>query len=43
VDELVFLDDHPPNIEAARALGWHGRVFHHAAQAEAELRAAGWL
>lgn len=43
VEELVFLDDHPPNIEAARALGWHGRVFHHAAQAEAEMRAAGWV
>ena len=43
VHELVFLDDHGPNIEAARAQGWHGRVFHHAAQAEAEMRAAGWL
>lgn len=43
VEELVFLDDHPPNIEAARALGWHGRVFRTAAQAEAEMRAAGWL
>lgn len=43
VEELVFLDDHPPNIEAARALGWHGRVFRSAAQAEAEMRAAGWL
>lgn len=43
VHELVFLDDHAPNIEAARALGWHGRVFRDAAQAEAELRAAGWL
>ena len=43
VEELVFLDDHAPNIEAARALGWHGRVFRNAAQAEAEMRAAGWL
>lgn len=43
VEELVFLDDHPPNIEAARALGWHGRVFRNAVQAEAEMRAAGWL
>ncbi len=42
-DELVFLDDHPPNIEAARAAGWHGVVFRNAAQAEAELRAAGWM
>ena len=43
VKELVFLDDHPPNIEAARALGWHGHVFRSAAQAQAEMRAAGWL
>lgn len=43
VDELVFLDDHPPNIEAACAAGWHGRVFVDAGQAEADLRAAGWL
>ena len=43
VEELVFLDDHPPNIEAARALGWHGHVFRSAAQAQAEMRAAGWL
>lgn len=42
-DELVFLDDHAPNIMAARAAGWHGVVFHDAAQAEAEMRAAGWL
>ncbi len=42
-DELVFLDDHPPNIDAARAAGWHGVVFRDAAQAEAEMRAAGWL
>lgn len=41
--ELVFLDDHAPNIEAARSAGWHGRVFHSSAQAEAEMRAAGWL
>jgi putative hydrolase of the HAD superfamily len=43
VQELVFLDDHAPNIEAARVLGWNGRVFRSAAQAEAEMRAAGWL
>lgn len=42
-DELVFLDDHAPNIMAARAAGWHGVVFHDAAQAEAEMRTAGWL
>jgi len=43
VEELVFLDDHGPNVEAARALGWNALQFHTAAQAEAEMRAAGWL
>jgi len=42
-EELVFLDDHEPNIVAARAAGWHGVHFQHAAQAEAALRAAGWV
>ncbi|WP_395703822.1 HAD family hydrolase [Aquabacterium sp.] len=41
-DELVFLDDHPPNIAAARAAGWQGIHFQDAAQAEREIRAAGW-
>lgn len=36
-DDLVFLDDHPPNVEAARALGWHAIRFADAAQAEREL------
>ncbi|MDP2008340.1 MAG: HAD family phosphatase [Rubrivivax sp.] len=43
VEELVFLDDHRPNVEAARSLGWRALQFHDAAQAEAEVRAAGWL
>jgi HAD superfamily hydrolase (TIGR01509 family) len=43
VDELVFLDDHLPNVEAARALGWNALPFTTAAAAEADLRAAGWL
>ena len=42
-EELVFLDDHDPNVAAARALGWNALQFHNAAQAEAEMRAAGWL
>lgn len=42
-EELVFLDDHRPNVETARALGWNALHFTHAAQAEAELRAQGWL
>lgn len=43
VDELIFMDDHAPNVEAARKLGWRALQFHDAAQAEAEVRAAGWL
>jgi len=42
-EQLVFLDDHLPNVQAARALGWHALHFSSAAQAEAELRANGWL
>ncbi len=41
--QLVFLDDHLPNVQAARALGWHALHFSTAAQAELELRANGWL
>jgi putative hydrolase of the HAD superfamily len=41
--ELVFLDDHAPNVEAARAAGWHALQFRNAAQAEAQMRQAGWL
>lgn len=40
--DLVFLDDHAPNIEAAREAGWRGVVFSDARQAEAELRSLGW-
>lgn len=40
--QLVLLDDHAPNIAAARAAGWQGIVFSDAAQAEAELRDGGW-
>jgi putative hydrolase of the HAD superfamily len=40
--ELVFLDDHPANVAAARAAGWNALLFRDAAQAEADLRAAGW-
>jgi len=41
--ELVFMDDHEPNVEMARSLGWNAFVFRDAAQARAELAAAGWL
>ena len=40
--ELVFFDDHPANVAAARAAGWQALLFSDAAQAEADLRAAGW-
>jgi putative hydrolase of the HAD superfamily len=42
-DELVFLDDHLPNVLAARALGWHALHFSTAATAEAAMRDAGWM
>ncbi|MGN6529161.1 MAG: HAD family hydrolase [Burkholderiaceae bacterium] len=39
---LLFLDDHAPNIAAARAAGWQAILFQDAAQAEAEVAALGW-
>jgi len=39
---LLFLDDHEPNIVAARAAGWQAVHFLDAAQAEGEVRALGW-
>ena len=41
-DELVFMDDHVPNVEAALTMGWHAFHFTGAAQAEAVLRQRGW-
>ncbi len=40
--ELLFLDDHGPNVAAAQAAGWQALQFHDAAQAERDIRAAGW-
>jgi putative hydrolase of the HAD superfamily len=40
--QLLFLDDHLPNVAAARAAGWQAVHFVDAAQAEAESRALGW-
>ena len=40
--DLVFLDDHAPNVEAAQALGWHALQFRDAAQAAAALRSQGF-
>lgn len=41
--ELLFFDDHPPNVAAARAAGWQAEVFTTAAAAEAALRERGLL
>jgi putative hydrolase of the HAD superfamily len=40
--DLLFVDDHLPNIEAAREAGWQAIHFVDAAQAQAEARALGW-
>ena len=40
--DLVFLDDHEPNVEAARAAGWRALHFVDAASCEAALRRFGW-
>ncbi len=42
-DELVFLDDHLPNVLAARAMGWSALHFSDAAAAETTMRDAGWM
>lgn len=36
--DTVFIDDHPPNVEAAQALGLHTVLFQDARQCEAALR-----
>jgi len=35
--DLLFLDDHLPNVQAAQGLGWQALQFTHAAQARALL------
>ena len=40
--ELVFIDDHLPNVLAAQALGWNALQFSSAAQVEVDLREQGW-
>lgn len=39
----LFIDDHPVNVEQARALGWQALHFKDAASCEAGLQAAGCL
>jgi len=41
-EQLLFVDDHLPNIVAAKAAGWQAVHFVDAAQAEAEVLALGW-
>jgi putative hydrolase of the HAD superfamily len=36
---LIFLDDHPQNVEGAKALGWQALLFRNAEQARTELEA----
>jgi putative hydrolase of the HAD superfamily len=43
LEHAVFLDDHPGNIAAARALGWNALHFETAAQASEGLRDLGYL
>ena len=43
LDQALFIDDHPANIEAARSFGWQALRFESAAQCEAALRRNGWL
>jgi putative hydrolase of the HAD superfamily len=41
--QLLFIDDHEGNVDAARGLGWQALHFRSSAQAEADLRALGFL
>ncbi len=41
--EIVFLDDHSANIEAAAGRGWQALLFTTPDAAEAALRERGWL
>lgn len=41
--DCVFLDDHAPNVAAARSLGWQAHRFTHANAARHDLRMLGLL
>jgi HAD superfamily hydrolase (TIGR01509 family) len=41
--DCVFLDDHLPNVEAARSLGWQAHLFTQADAARRDLQAMGLL
>ncbi len=40
--QLMFLDDHLPNVHAAQAAGWQALHFEHAHLAQAQMQALGW-
>ncbi len=42
-DEVLFIDDHAGNVEAARSIGWQALHFDSAAHVERQLVARGWL
>jgi putative hydrolase of the HAD superfamily len=41
--ELLFIDDMPDNVHAARGAGWQALQFTDAVDVEAQLRDGGWL
>ena len=42
-EHMLFIDDNPPNIEGAAALGWQVHYFTDAAKLEADLTARGLI
>jgi len=42
-DQLLFIDDVPANVQAARAAGWQALHFVDAADCEVQLRVRGWI
>ncbi|MBO9498926.1 MAG: HAD family phosphatase [Novosphingobium sp.] len=42
-DSMLFIDDNPANIDAARALGWQAHLFGDAQELEADLTARGLI
>jgi putative hydrolase of the HAD superfamily len=42
-DDLLFLDDREPNVDAAREYGWPAALFTDAASCTTRLAADGWL
>lgn len=41
--QIAFVDDVAENIEAARACGFHGLLYHHDQHADFEARLSAWL